>query len=180
MSDRRKNEAFSGDDTLLPAVADATNRGAPCRTGVWPRRPLFQFGTMTLHPTPDRHVIRRKPALGNNSSISRSENANSADTNARHTELAPALPLEDCWSGCVIHRMRTLPASLAKVATLPKFPLHHWAGVSRYGTLFRWASDQPPPRSPTKVAASTSWLCCTASKFCSSVSAMVWAVATVV
>src|SRR5215472_13781818 len=27
-------------------------------------QPLFQFGTVTLHPTPDRRVIRLQPALG--------------------------------------------------------------------------------------------------------------------
>jgi len=27
-------------------------------------QPLFQYGTVTLHPTPDRRVIRLQPALG--------------------------------------------------------------------------------------------------------------------
>jgi hypothetical protein len=39
-----------------------------------PAQPLVHLGTVTLHPTPDRRMIRCQPALGANSpSTSRSE-----------------------------------------------------------------------------------------------------------
>jgi hypothetical protein len=52
-------------------------------------QPLFQFGTVTLNPTPDRRVIRFQTALGEQPfDIAQRERV--PKTSARHTESAPA------------------------------------------------------------------------------------------
>src|ERR1700674_2655652 len=52
-------------------------------------QPLFQFGTVTLHPTRDRRVTRFQTALGEQL-FDIAATASSEDTSARHTELALA------------------------------------------------------------------------------------------
>src|SRR5215831_623663 len=68
-------------------------------------QPLFQFGTVTLHPAPDRRVIRRQPALGEQLfHIAERERVPKIPAHGAKNQLWRRLPpLEDCRSSCVIH-----------------------------------------------------------------------------
>src|ERR1700694_4740310 len=82
---------------------------------------LFQFGAVTLHPTPDRRVIRRQTALCEQLfDIAERERVPEIPAHGTQNQLWRRLPpLEDCRSGCVLHDRFSLPASPAKVATHP-------------------------------------------------------------
>ena len=84
-------------------------------------QPLFQFGTVTLHPTPDRRVIRLQTALGEQFfDIAQRQRVAEIPAHRAKNQLWRRLPpLEDCRSGCVLHGLFRLPASPAKVATYP-------------------------------------------------------------
>ena len=66
---------------------------------------LFQFGTVSLHPTPDRRVIRLKTALGEQFfDIAERERVAKIPAHRTKNQLRRRLPpLEDCRSGYVIH-----------------------------------------------------------------------------
>src|SRR6266446_1984098 len=68
-------------------------------------QPLFQFGTVTLHPTPDRRVIRLQTALGEQLfDIAQRERVAKIPAHRTKNQLRRRLPpLEDCRSGYVIH-----------------------------------------------------------------------------
>src|SRR5215471_20416088 len=85
-------------------------------------QPLFQFGTVTLHPTPDRRVIRLQPALGEQLlDVAERERVPEIPAHGAKNQLRRRLPpLEDCRSGCVLHGLFTLPVIPAKVATHPR------------------------------------------------------------
>ena len=82
---------------------------------------LFQFGTVSLHPTPDRRVIRLHTALGKQLfDIAERQRVPEIPAHGTKNQLRRRLPpLEDCRSGCVLHGLFSLPASPAKVATHP-------------------------------------------------------------
>jgi len=82
---------------------------------------LFQFGTVSLHPTPDRRVIRLKTALGEQPfDIAQRERVAKIPAHGTKNQLRRRLPpLEDCRSGCVLHVLFSLLAFPAKVATHP-------------------------------------------------------------
>src|SRR5215831_13826520 len=84
-------------------------------------QPLFQFGTVTLHPTPDRRVIRLQPALGEQLlDVAERERVPEIPAHGAQNQLRRRLPpLEDCRSGCVLHGLFRLPVIPAKVATHP-------------------------------------------------------------
>src|ERR1035437_4274663 len=84
-------------------------------------QPLFQFGTVTLHPTPDRRVIRLQTALGEQLfDIAERERVPKIPAHGTKNQLRRRLPpLEDCRSSCVLHDLFRLPAPPAKVATQP-------------------------------------------------------------
>src|SRR5215831_16129193 len=85
-------------------------------------QPLFQFGTVTLHPTPDRRVIRLQAALGEQLfDIAQRERISKIPAHSTKNQLWRGLPpLEDCRSGCVLHGLFRLPVIPAKVATHPR------------------------------------------------------------
>src|SRR6266481_9802635 len=66
---------------------------------------LLQLGTVTLHPTPDRRVIRRQTALGQQLfDIAQRERVAQIPAPRAKNQLRCRLPpLEDCRSGCVLH-----------------------------------------------------------------------------
>jgi hypothetical protein len=82
---------------------------------------LFQFGTVSLHPTPDRRVIRLQTALGEQLfDIAERQRVPQLPAHGTKNQLRRRLPpLEDCRSGCVLHGLFSLSASPAKVATHP-------------------------------------------------------------
>jgi hypothetical protein len=82
---------------------------------------LFQFGTVSLHPTPDRRVIRRHTALREQLfDIAQRERVAEIPAHGTQNQLWRGLPpLENCRSGCVLHGLVSLPANPAKVATHP-------------------------------------------------------------
>ena len=84
-------------------------------------QPLFQFGTVTLHPTPDRRVIRLQTALDEQLfDIAERERVAKIPAHGTKNQLRRRLPpLEDCRSGCFLHGLFMLPATSAKVATHP-------------------------------------------------------------
>src|SRR5215469_10999832 len=84
-------------------------------------QPLFQFGTVTLHPTPDRRVIRLQAALGEQLfDIAQRERISKIPAHSTKNQLWRGLPpLEDCRSGCVLHGLFRLPTTPTKVATHP-------------------------------------------------------------
>src|SRR5208337_1325669 len=84
-------------------------------------QPLFQFGTVTLHPTPDRRVIHLQTALGEQLfDVAERERVPKIPAHGTQNQLRCRLPpLEDCRSGCVLHGLFRLPATPAKVATHP-------------------------------------------------------------
>jgi hypothetical protein len=86
-------------------------------------QPLFQFRALTLNPTPDRRVIRRQTALGEQLfDIAQRQRAAKIPTHGTQNQLWRRLPpLEDCRSGCVLHGRFSLPANPAQVATHPCF-----------------------------------------------------------
>ena len=93
-------------------------------------QPLFQFGTVTLHPTPDRRVIRLQTALGEQLfDITQRERVPEIPAHGTKNQLRCRLPpLEDCRSGCVPHGLFSLPATPAKVATHPpNLGINPWA-----------------------------------------------------
>src|ERR1017187_3172308 len=84
-------------------------------------QPLLQFGTVTLNPTPDRHVIHLQTAFGEQLfDIAERERVPKIPAHGTQNQLRRRLPpLEDCRSGCVLHGLFRLPATPAKVATHP-------------------------------------------------------------
>src|ERR1022692_4672397 len=72
---------------------------------------LFQFGTVSLHPTPDRRVIRLQTALGEQFfHIAQRERVAKIPTHGTQNQLRRRLPpLEDCRSGCGIYGLFRLP-----------------------------------------------------------------------
>ncbi len=84
-------------------------------------QPLFQFGTVTLHPTPDSRVIRLQTALGEQLfDIAERERVPKIPAHGTQNQLRRRLPpLEDYRSGCVLHGLFSLPATPAKLATHP-------------------------------------------------------------
>src|ERR1700675_2424056 len=82
---------------------------------------LFEFGTVSLHPAPDRRVIRLQTALGEQFfDIAPRERVAKIPAHRTKNQLRRRLPpLEDCRSGCVLHDRFRLPASPAKLATHP-------------------------------------------------------------
>ena len=86
-------------------------------------QPLFQFGTVTLNPAPDRRVIGLQTALGEQLlDIAERQRVPKIPAHGTKNQLRRRLPpLEDCRSGCVLHDLFTLPATPAKVATHPIF-----------------------------------------------------------
>ncbi len=88
-------------------------------------QPLFQFGTVTLHPTPDGRVIRLQTALGEQLlDVAQRERAPKIPAHGAQNQLWCRLPpLEDCRSGWVLHGLFSLPATPAKVATHPGNPI---------------------------------------------------------
>jgi len=82
---------------------------------------LFQFGTVSLHPTPDRRVIRLQTALGEQFfNIAQRERVAQIPAHRTQNQLRRRVPpLEDCRSGCVLHDLFGLPANTAKLATHP-------------------------------------------------------------
>src|SRR5665811_1564686 len=97
-----------------------------------PAQPLFQFGTVTLNPTPDRRVIHLKTALGEQFfDVAQRERVPKIPAHGTKNQLRRRLPpLEDCRSGCVLHGRLSLPASPAKVATHP---------LDAIGAVRRWS-----------------------------------------
>src|SRR5215469_12425891 len=112
-------------------------------------QPLFQFGTVTLHPTPDRRVIRLQPALGEQLlDVAERERVPEIPAHGAQNQLRRRLPpLEDCRSGCVLHGLFTLPVIPAKVATHPvRFTAE---GIYRNGKLISNTAPEPDiPRCP--------------------------------
>jgi hypothetical protein len=84
-------------------------------------QPLFQFGTVTLNPTPDRRVIGLQTALGEQLfDIAERERVPKIPAHGTKNQLGRRLPpLEDCRSSCVLHDLFRLPATPAKLATHP-------------------------------------------------------------
>ena len=84
-------------------------------------QPLFQFGSVTLNPTPDRRVIRLQTALGEQLfDIAERQRVPQIPAHGTKNQLRRRLPpLEDCRSGCVLHGRFSLPANPAKLATHP-------------------------------------------------------------
>src|SRR5215831_1511885 len=84
-------------------------------------QPLFQCGTVTLYPTPDRRVIRLQPALGEQLfDVAQRERVPEIPAHGTQNQLWRRLPpLEDCRSGCVLHGLFRLSVIPAKVATHP-------------------------------------------------------------
>src|ERR1039457_4526246 len=74
-------------------------------------QPLFQFGTVTLNPTPDRRVIRPQTAFGEQLfDIAERERVPKIPAHGTQNQLRRRLPpLEDCRSGCVLHNLFRLP-----------------------------------------------------------------------
>jgi len=84
-------------------------------------QPVFQFGAVALHPTPNRRVIRRQTALGEQLfDIAERQRVPKIPAHGTQNQLWRHLPpLEDCRPGCVLHGLFSLPASPAKLATHP-------------------------------------------------------------
>src|SRR5208337_1219688 len=84
-------------------------------------QPLFQFGTVTLHATPDRRVIRLQTALSEQLfDVAKRERVAKIPAHRAQNQLRCRLPpLEDCRPGCVLQGLFRLPATPAKVATHP-------------------------------------------------------------
>src|ERR1700730_16242783 len=85
---------------------------------------LFQFGTVSLNPTPDGRVIRFQTALGQQLfDIAQRERVTKIPAHGTQNQLRCRLPpLEDCRSGCVLHDRFRLPAIPTKLATHPSHP----------------------------------------------------------
>src|SRR5664280_1618359 len=88
-------------------------------------QPLFQFGTVTLNPAPDRRVIGLQTALGEQLfDIAERQRVPKIPAHGTKNQLRRRLPpLEDCRSSCVLHDLFRLPATPAKVATHPILPI---------------------------------------------------------
>src|SRR5271155_4102557 len=88
-------------------------------------QPLFQFGTVTLNPTPDGRVIRLQTALGEQLfDVAERERVAKIPAHRAQNQLRCRLPpLEDSRPGCVLHGLFRLPATPAKVATHPECAL---------------------------------------------------------
>src|SRR5215472_5773982 len=84
-------------------------------------QPLFQCGTVTLNPTPDRRVIRLQTTLSEQLfDIAQRERIPKIPAYGAKDQLRRRLPpLEDCRSACILHGLFTLPDTSAKVATHP-------------------------------------------------------------
>src|ERR1019366_5935327 len=85
-------------------------------------QPLFQLGTVTLNPAPDRRVIGLQTAFGEQLfDVAERERVAKIPAHGTQNQLRCRLPpLEDCRSGYVLHGLFRLPASPAKVATHPE------------------------------------------------------------
>src|SRR5471030_1672314 len=98
---------------------------------------LFQFGTVSLHPTPDGRVIRVQTALGEQLfDIAQRERVAKIPADRTKNQLRRRLPpFEDGRSGCVFHGRLSLPADPTKVAT---HPLRQFKDILsfRLGVLF--------------------------------------------
>jgi hypothetical protein len=107
-------------------------------------QPLFQFGTVTLNPAPDRRVIGLQTAFGEQLfDIAERERVPKIPAHGTKNQLRRRLPpLEDCRSGCVLHDLFRLPATPAKVATHPAI-----ARRSKPPTNSRGSSFEEPQRS---------------------------------
>src|ERR1019366_62127 len=68
-------------------------------------QPLFQFGTVTLDPTPDGRVIRLQTSLGEQLfDIAQRERVPKIPAHSTKNQLRRRLPpLEDYRSGCMLH-----------------------------------------------------------------------------
>ena len=88
-----------------------------------PAESLFQFGVVTLNPTPDGRVIRIQTALGEQLfDIAERERVPKIPAHGTKNQLRRRLPpLEDCRSGYVLHDLFRLLATPAKVATHPLY-----------------------------------------------------------
>jgi hypothetical protein len=113
-------------------------------------QPLFQFGTVTLHPTPDRRMIRPPDHAPRTILRHRAARASSEDTSAPHKESARRRlpPLEDCRSGCVLHNRsgyqpnppnlqhipmyRTLTFASIEGDSIGPLDVHSWTNCRRY------------------------------------------------
>ena len=84
-------------------------------------QPLFQFGTVTLNPTPDRRVIHLQTAFGEQLfDIAERQRVPKIPAHGTKNHLRRRLPpLEHYRSGCVLHNLFRLPVIPAKVATHP-------------------------------------------------------------
>src|SRR5581483_1917795 len=84
-------------------------------------QPLFQFGTVTLHPAPDRGVIRRQPTLGEQFfHIAQRERVAQIPAHGTQNQLRRRLPpLEDCRSSCVIHGLSGYQSPPPKLQHIP-------------------------------------------------------------
>ena len=84
-------------------------------------QPLFQFGTVTLNPTPDRRVIHLQTAFGEQLfDIAERQRVPKIPAHGTKNQLRRRLPpLEHYRSGCVLHNLFRLPVIPAKVATHP-------------------------------------------------------------
>jgi len=83
----------------------------------------FQFGTVSLHPTPDRRVIRLQTALGELLfDIAQRERVTKIPADGAKNQFRCRLPpIEDPRSHCPRHHLIRLPATLAEDATLPNY-----------------------------------------------------------
>src|ERR1700680_3583291 len=98
---------------------------------------LFQFGTVSLHPTSDRRVIRLQTALGEQFfDIAQRERVAEIPAHRIKNQLRRRLPpLEDCRSGCVASRSfqpTSLPHQSCNTSLMISFafiigPLPLWA-----------------------------------------------------
>src|SRR6266446_4584293 len=118
-------------------------------------QPLFQFGTVTLHPTPDRRVIRLQTALGEQLfDIAQRERVAKIPAHRTKNQLRRRLPpLEDCRSGYVIHGLsgyQPTPPKLQHILLEAPHTLNDFgfgAGVAAHwiGEAQTYVNPPPPP-----------------------------------
>jgi len=102
-------------------------------------QPLFQFGTVTLHPTPDGRVIGLQTVLGEQLfDVAERERVAKIPAHGAQNQLRCRLPpLEDSRSGCALHGPFSLPATPTKVATHPVRRTLEQLGIPR-STFYCW------------------------------------------
>jgi hypothetical protein len=111
-----------------------------------PGQPLFQLETVTLHPPPDRRVIRLPAAFGEQLfNIAQREPIPQLPATAqRISSGAVCRHLKMAGRGCVLHDLLSLPATPAKLAKhplkliLPSPPQTDYSAVS-LGALWPYA-----------------------------------------